>query len=185
MNRILIGLAGLLLALQMPTGTGAQTQDGESEPGHHVLLLSSGEMPVAGAALHLAIMAAKSERQIDVLLLANALDLGRNGASGPEFASYELDGPAMLRQAIDAGATVSVCRICLENQGIELADMSGDIVSINSFEVLDLLETADVVLSFGAGAAVPSIMIEENSDASPPPPTVEACDPATDIDECM
>jgi predicted peroxiredoxin len=174
------------LVPQMPLQATAQTA---SEPVKYVFMMTSGAMPTAGAGLHLAITAAKSGRSVDIVLAASALDLGRKGAgNGPVFPSYSADGPAMLAQAMEAGARISVCQTCLRNQGLDIGDMNDGIARINALNVLDLTEAADVVLSFGAPDAGTGITF----DAAPATGTMpapaddgEACDPATDIDACM
>lgn len=168
----------------------AQEASGKS----YLFVLGAGDMPSAGAALHLAITAAKSGRSADVVLLSTAVDLALDGADGPDFAAYAASGPDMLQQALDAGARVAVCQICLANTGREADDLIDKAAVVNAFDVMDLAEGADVVLSF-AGALPDSGITTDTIDfpAPPPPPAaiapppggLEACNPATDIDGCM
>ncbi|WP_372839491.1 hypothetical protein [Phaeovulum sp.] len=182
-----------LLALLLPFLPMQAAAQAAAEPAKYVFVMSSGAMPTAGSGLHLAITAAKSGRSVDIVLAASALDLGRKGAGdGPVFPYYNVDGPAMLVQAMEAGARVSVCFTCLANQEIDLADMLDGIAKINAFSVLDLMEAADVVVGFGApdmgtGITIDPAAVMAPADAAAPaaddgePP----CDPATDIDACM
>lgn len=190
MPRPILGLVAALLAmplLALPPATSASAQDSATR---YVIVLADASMPVAGAALHLAISAEKSGREVTIALLAGALDLARKGASGPDFPPYSADGPAMLGQAMAAGATVAICRICLENQNLTLDAMVDGIAQINAPQLLDRLEAADVVLTFGAGSAdsgiaVSEVMAPAEPMATPVKPTVDDCNPETDPDECM
>lgn len=153
----------------------------------YVFIFSSGEMPAAGAGLHLAITAGRTGREVYILLMADGLDLARKGASGPVFAAYGIDGPGMLARAVAAGATVGVCQICLGNQGIDMTAMVEGTVRLTAQEVLDLLERADVVFPVGSAGAGGQIMTSTVPAPKLPPaaPEPEVCDPATDIDGCM
>lgn len=160
---------------------------------HYVFVMTSGAMPTAGSGLHLAIAAAQTGRSVDIVLAASALDLGRKGAGGgPVFPFYGVDGPAMLKQAIEAGARVSVCFTCLANQELDISAMLDGISKINAFEVLDLMEAADVIAGFGAPDAGTGIVIDPAAAAAlmpagdaPAEGGEPPCDPATDIDACM
>ncbi|MDP3861715.1 MAG: DsrE family protein [Phaeovulum sp.] len=185
--RLLALLASLLAFL--PLQLSAQAA---AEPAKFVFVMSSGAMPTAGSGLHLAITAAASGRSVDIVLVASALDLGRKGAgNGPVFPTYGVDGPAMLVQAMAAGARVSVCRTCLLNQSIDIDDMLDGIARINAFNFLDLTEAADVVLSFGApdagtGISFAPVAAMAPAEAAPAAAGSEPpCDPATDKDACM
>lgn len=176
-----------LLALLLPFLPMQATAQAAAEPTKYVFLMSSGAMPTAGSGLHLAITAAQTGRSVDIVLAASALDLGRKGAGGgPVFPAYGVDGPAMLVQAMAAGARVSVCHTCLVNQEIDLSAMRDGITKINAFGLLDMLEAADVVLGFGA----PDTGTGISYDAAPAfvAPTTDPnapCDPTTDKDACM
>lgn len=180
-------LVALVLGL-IPGSVAAQCSDGEptGDRTAYLLLLSSSDMPGAGAALHLALSALASDRCVDIALMASGLDLAKKGAHGPVFEAYGLDGAQMLDKAITDGANVSVCQVCLTNQGITLEALRDSVSKINAYELLDLMEMADVVLPFGA-TGMPGV------SATPPAPnpavepqvTVDGCDPATDIDGCM
>ena len=154
---------------------------------HFVLVLGTAEMPVAGAGLHLALSARQSQRQVTILLLADGVDLALREGSGPVFAAYGADGPSMLRQALAGGAAVAICQICLKNRGVGLEAMAEGVTTLNAFEVLDLLETADAMLSFGGGAGTMAGTVESEMAVVPEAAAAaEApCDPATDIDGCM
>ena len=180
--RLLALLALLLPALPMQASAQA------AAPAKYLMMISSGAMPTAGMGLHLAITAAQSGRSVDIVLAASGLDLGRKGAGdGPVFPSYGVDGPAMLAQAMAAGARVSACRTCLINQGIDIGDMTDGIAKINALNVFDLAEAADVVMSFGAPDAGTGITFDAPAPAFVAPSTDPnaPCDPATDIDACM
>ncbi|MBW6505756.1 MAG: DsrE family protein [Rhodobacteraceae bacterium] len=184
----IVALLALMLPF-LPMQAFAQT----AAPAKYVMMISSGAMPTAGMGLHLAITAAKSGRSVDIVLAASGLDLGRKGAgNGPIFGTYGVDGPAMLAQAMAAGARVSTCRTCLLNQGIDIEDMIDGIAKINAFNVFDLAEAADVVLSFGAPDMGTGISFDATPAASAEPAFVAPstdpnapCDPTTDIDGCM
>ncbi len=170
----------------------AQSPDVPVGQASFLFVLSDSSMPVAGAALHLAIMALKSGRSVDVLLLANGLDLGRKGANGPEFAPYGASGPMMLGQAMAAGAQVGVCQICLKNQNIQADALIPGITPYNAYQVLDLMQTVDVIVPFGGVSgesqiSIPMMVTPMAPEAAPaaPPSDDDACDPATDVDECM
>ncbi|MFT6656990.1 DsrE family protein [Maritalea sp.] len=181
---------GLLIPLFLLGTAPLMAQEADKKT-NYIFILSSAEMPIAGAALHLAITAQKSGRTVQISLLSSALNLGKIGAQGPKFAPYNASGPEMLRQAMDAGAKVVVCQICLTNQNITIDAMIDGISKTNAFELLDALDVADVVLSFGPpdGVAtmiaparpekVKSTMSETSMDEEP------ECDPDTDIDACM
>jgi predicted peroxiredoxin len=180
----LLALLTFLLP-QLPALAQAQTA---AEPAKFVFVMSSGAMPTVGAGLHLAITAAQSGRSVDIVLVASALDLGRNGAgNGPIFPTYGVDGPAMLAQAMQAGARVSACRTCLLNQNIDIGDMVSGVVKINAFNFLDMTQAADVVLSFGAPDAGTGISFgaAESGFVAPSTDPNAPCDPNTDIDACM
>lgn len=179
-----------LLAFLLPQVPIQATAQAASEPAKYVFMMTSGAMPTAGAALHLAITAAQSGRSVDIVLAASALDLGRKGAgNGPVFSSYAVDGPAMLALAMEAGARVSVCQTCLRNQGIDIGAMVSGIAKINAFNILDMVEAADVVLGFGAPDAGTMITYDAAPAAADAMPGAaddeDECDPATDIDACM
>jgi len=174
-----------LLACVLPQVVGPATAQTSQGPAHFVFVLSSGAMPTAGAGLHLAIMAAQTGRSVDVVLLASALDLGRDGATGPEFPTYAASGPAMLVQAMQAGARVSTCRTCLLNQGLDIGEMIDGIARINALNFLDMTQAADVVLSFGAPDAGTGISFGAAATLAPAATTEPACDPLTDKDACM
>ncbi|PKP69866.1 MAG: hypothetical protein CVT82_08500 [Alphaproteobacteria bacterium HGW-Alphaproteobacteria-4] len=179
-----------LLALLLPFLPIQATAQTAAAPAKYVMMISSGAMPTAGMGLHLAITAAKSGRSVDIVLAASGLDLGRKGAgNGPVFPTYGVDGPAMLAQAMAAGARVSACRTCLLNQGIDIADMIDGIAKINALNVFDLAEAADVVLSFGApdagtGISFDAVPATVAPEAAPEEESV-ICDPTTDKDGCM
>lgn len=183
----------LLLVLPVSFPSFAQGATTKNSAKTYVFVLSSADMPVSGAALHLAISALKSGRNVEIALLADGVGLGRKGAIGSQFAAYKADGPAMLMQAMGAGAHVFVCQICLANQNIGIKDMVDGVAKINAFELLDLTDAADVVLSFGATNVSTQISISTPVTPEPAAATVpavaadeeEACDPATDIDACM
>jgi predicted peroxiredoxin len=182
-------LVALVLGL-IPGSIAAQCSDGEptGDRSAYLFLLSSSDMPGAGAALHLAISALGSDRCVDIALMAGGLELAKKGAHGPVFDAYGLDGAQMLDKAIAAGADVSVCQVCLTNQGIALDALRDGVTKINAYELLDMMETANVVLPFGAtGMASMATMppTTEQSPAAEPEAAVDECDPATDIDGCM
>jgi len=151
-------------------------------------------MPNAGAALHLAITAVRSGRSVDVVLLSSAVDLALDGASGPDFHAYEASGPDMLQQALDAGARVGVCQICLANSDRDADELIDKVAVVNAFDVMEMAEGADVVMSFASALPDSGITVETFDFPAPPPPPaaiapppggLEGCNPATDIDGCM
>ena len=164
-----------------------RAEDAPAASKRYVFVLGTSAMPVAGAALHLAITAQKSGRTVQIMLMADGVELGLDGANGVPFAAYQADGPQMLRQAIETGAEVAVCRICLVNRGIGLSAMAAGISEINVLQLLDAVEAADVVLSFGGEPATPGAMlpVAAAAPATPAAATEPACNPLTDPDACM
>ena len=179
----------VLLVLQLPAQALAQTAGPPARDTSYVFVLGSSDMPVAGAALHLAISALQTKRDVHIVLLANGLDLGRKGATGPAFEAYGATGPEMLKRAMEAGAAVAVCQICLRNQHIRLEAMADGVTQINAYELLDLADAADVVLSFGSdgdgGQMIVPAMPQPAAGEEPALPADKPCDPATDVDACM
>jgi len=180
----------LLAALLMPFLPMQATAQAAAK--HYVFVMTSGAMPTAGSGLHLAITAAQTGRSVDIVLAASGLDLGRKGAGdGPVFPFYGVDGPTMLKQAMEAGARVSVCFTCLANQQLDITAMLDGISKINAFQVLDLMEASDIVLGFGAPDGGTGIVIDPAAAALMPAGDAPAqggeapCDPTTDIDGCM
>jgi predicted peroxiredoxin len=186
-NRISFGLLALIAMIVLPMQALGQTAGPQSRDTSYVFVLGSSDMPMAGAALHLAISALQTKRDVHIVLLANGLDLGREGATGPAFEAYGATGPEMLKRAMDAGAAVAVCQICLRNQHLGLEAMADGVVQINAFELLDLMDATDVVLSFGTAGSGDQISIEPMpaSGGTAAPQAADECDPATDVDACM
>lgn len=179
-------LAAVVAAAPAPALRAQETAEAR-DSARYLFVLGGGDMPAAGSALHLVLSALGAGRPVDVLLLAGGVSLGRKGAQGPDFPAYGASGPEMLAMAMDRGAEVTVCQMCLRNNAITLDDMAEGIGSVNALQVLDMAERADVVLSFASALPETGITLAPLPAPAPaaPPAAMDACDPATDIDGCM
>lgn len=172
------------------TTAAAQTQPTAHPAPAYVFLMITSSMPVAGAGLHLAISAAKTGRDVHIMLLADGLNLGLPETEGVVFAPYRATGADMLAMAMAEGAQVYVCQICLRNRGIPIEFMAEGIASINAIRLLEITDAADVVMTFGADGVGPMQMSGGTVSAPSTMPLQtapgdDACDPASDPDECM
>lgn len=135
-------------ALAVSLGSAPAPMLADDAPQSYLFTLSSSEPNVAGSALHLARMFSSKGRDVTILVLQDGLDLVLPGDDGGVFAGYGETPRTMLGMAMEAGAEVYACQICLKVRGVTADQLTPGIEAVNAYQVLDEMDAADKLLNF-------------------------------------